>query len=59
MLLEILLGVKRIVIIGDRFIGVELANKSSSIKGIDFSIVETLDYCLAANFDEEFFGGRR
>ena len=45
---------KNIVIIGGGFIGVELAEELSAMKGKNISIVEILDHCLIANFDEEF-----
>lgn len=45
---------KNIVIIGGGFIGVELAEELSAMKNKDVSIVEILDHCLIANFDEEF-----
>ncbi len=51
---EALLKTKRIVVIGGGFIGVELAEELSNVKGVEISIVEMLDHCLAANFDKEF-----
>jgi len=51
---EAVLKSKKIVIIGGGFIGIEFAEELSGIDGLDISIVEMLDYCLAANFDQEF-----
>ena len=51
---EEILKAKNIVIIGGGFIGVELAEELSSIKNKNISVVEILDHCLIANFDEEF-----
>lgn len=48
------LKAKNIVIIGGGFIGVELAEEISSIKGKNISIVEILDHCLGLAFDKEF-----
>lgn len=45
---------KNIVIIGGGFIGVELAEELSSIKGLNISIIEKLEHCLGTTFDEEF-----
>jgi NADPH-dependent 2,4-dienoyl-CoA reductase/sulfur reductase-like enzyme len=45
---------KNIVIIGGGFIGVELAEELSSIKGLNISIIEKLDHCLITTFDKEF-----
>jgi len=45
--------VKRVVIIGGGFIGVELADDLSELKK-DVTIVEILPHCLLLNFDEEF-----
>ena len=45
---------KDIVIIGGGFIGVEIADDISRIKNKNINIVELLDHCLAANFDQEF-----
>ena len=51
---EAILKAKNIVIIGGGFIGTELAEELSSIKNKNISIVEILNHCLIANFDEEF-----
>lgn len=45
---------KNIVIIGGGFIGVELAEELSAMKNKNISVVEILDHCLIANFEEEF-----
>ncbi len=51
---EAVLEAKNIVIIGGGFIGVEVAEEISRIKGKNISIVERGSYCLETNFDEEF-----
>ena len=51
---EAILQAKNIVIIGGGFIGVELAEELSVMEGKNISIVEILDHCLIAPFDEEF-----
>ncbi|MEA2097724.1 MAG: FAD-dependent oxidoreductase [Patescibacteria group bacterium] len=51
---EAILQAKNIVIIGGGFIGVELAEELSAMEGKNISIVEILDHCLIAPFDEEF-----
>jgi len=51
---EAVLEAKNIVIIGGGFIGVEVAEEISSIKGKNISIVERGSHCLETNFDEEF-----
>lgn len=51
---EAVLKAKNIVIVGGGFIGVEIADDISRIKNKNISIVELLDHCLAANFDQEF-----
>jgi len=51
---EAVLRAKNIVIIGGGFIGVELAEELSVIPGKNISIVEILEHCLTAPFDEEF-----
>ncbi|MCK5061833.1 FAD-dependent oxidoreductase [Candidatus Parcubacteria bacterium] len=51
---EAIIKAKNIVIIGGGFIGVELAEELSAIKNKNISVVEILDHCLIANFDEEF-----
>jgi NADH oxidase (H2O2-forming) len=48
------LKAKNIVIIGGGFIGVELAEELSAIKGLSVSLAEKLDHCLTATFDPEF-----
>ena len=48
------LRAENIVIIGGGFIGVELAEELSAIKNKNISIVEILEHCLIAPFDEEF-----
>ena len=48
------LRAKNIVIIGGGFIGVELAEELSAMEGKNISIVEILEHCLIAPFDEEF-----
>ena len=45
---------KNIVIIGGGFIGVELAEELSVMKDKTVSIVEIMDHCLIANFNEDF-----
>lgn len=45
---------KNIIIIGGGFIGVELAEELSRIKRLKVSLIEKLNHCLSANFDEEF-----
>ncbi len=45
---------KNIVIIGGGFIGVELAEELSSIKGKNISIIERPGHCLITSFDEDF-----
>ncbi len=45
---------KDTVIIGGGFIGMELAEELSSLKGLNISVVEKLDFCLGTTFDEEF-----
>ncbi len=45
---------RNIVIIGGGFIGVEVAEELSRIDGLNISIIERLDHCLIATFDEEF-----
>lgn len=51
---EAVLRAKNIVIIGGGFIGVELAEELSAMEGKNISIVEILEHCLIAPFDEEF-----
>jgi NADPH-dependent 2,4-dienoyl-CoA reductase/sulfur reductase-like enzyme len=51
---EAIIKARDIVIIGGGFIGVELAEELSAIKDKNISVVEILDHCLIANFDEEF-----
>lgn len=51
---EAVLNSKNIVIIGGGFIGVELAEEMSRIKGLRISIIEKLEHCLIATFDEDF-----
>ncbi|MCK4553837.1 FAD-dependent oxidoreductase [Candidatus Parcubacteria bacterium] len=51
---QAILKAKNIVIIGGGFIGVELAEEISSIKGKNISIIEILDHCLELAFDKEF-----
>ncbi len=51
---QAILQAKNIVIIGGGFIGVELAEEISSIKGKNISIIEILDHCLELAFDKEF-----
>ena len=45
---------KNIVIIGGGFIGVELAEELSVMKDKTVSIIEIMDHCLIANFNEDF-----
>jgi NADPH-dependent 2,4-dienoyl-CoA reductase/sulfur reductase-like enzyme len=45
---------KNIVIIGGGFIGVEIAEEISRIKGLNISVIEKLDFCLGTTLDEEF-----
>ena len=51
---EEIIKAKNIVIIGGGFIGAELAEELSAMKNKNISVVEILDHCLIANFDEEF-----
>jgi len=51
---EAVLEARNIVIIGGGFIGVEVAEEISRIKGKNISIVERASHCLETNFDEEF-----
>ncbi len=51
---EKIVKAKNIVIIGGGFIGVELAEELSAMENKNISVVEILDHCLIANFDEEF-----
>jgi len=51
---EAALKSKKIVIIGGGFIGIEFAEELSKIKGLEISIIEMADHCLATNFDTEF-----
>ena len=51
---EAVIKAKNIVIIGGGFIGVELAEELSAVQNKNISVVEILDHCLIANFDEEF-----
>lgn len=51
---EAILKARNIVIIGGGFIGMELAEELSAMKGKNISVVEILDHCLIANFDKEF-----
>ena len=51
---EAVIKAKNIVIIGGGFIGVELAEELSAMQNKNISVVEILDHCLIANFDEEF-----
>ena len=51
---EAIIKAKNIVIIGGGFIGVELAEELSAMENKNISVVEILDHCLIANFDEEF-----
>jgi len=48
------LKAKNIVIIGGGYIGLELAEELSSIKGKKISIIEKLNCCLATTMDKEF-----
>ena len=50
---RVILNSKSVVIIGGGFIGVELAEELSSIKGLKVSIVERLSHCLITTFDED------
>lgn len=45
---------KNIVIIGGGFIGVEIAEELSSIKGLNVNVVEKGGHCLIKTFDREF-----
>ena len=47
------LNSKKVVIIGGGFIGVELAEELSNIKGLKVSIVERLGHCLITTFDKD------
>ncbi len=51
---QAVLKARNIVIIGGGFIGVELAEEISNIKGKNISIIEILDHCLGLAFDKEF-----
>lgn len=51
---EKVLQSKNIVIVGGGFIGMELAEEISSIKGIKVNIIERKDLCLGVAFDKEF-----
>lgn len=51
---QAVLGAKNVVIIGGGFIGVELADELSNIKGINVSIIEMAERCLMKSFDKEF-----
>ena len=51
---EEIIKAKNIVIIGGGFIGAELAEELSAMENKNISVVEILDHCLIANFDEEF-----
>jgi len=44
---------KNVVVIGGGFIGVELAEELSGIKGLKVSVVERLGHCLITTFDED------
>lgn len=45
---------KDVVIIGGGFIGVELAEELSAIKGMKINIIERSEYCLGTTFDKEY-----
>lgn len=45
---------KNIVIIGGGFIGIELAEELSAIKGLKIDIIERSELCLGTTFDKEF-----
>jgi len=45
---------KNIVIVGGGFIGVELAEELSGVRGVKISIIEKLAHCLITTFDKEF-----
>lgn len=45
---------KNVVIVGGGFIGVEIAEELSSIKGLNITIIEKLNNCLSTSFDKEF-----
>ncbi len=51
---EEIIKAKNIVIIGGGFIGVELAEELGVMKDKTVSIIEIMDHCLIANFNEEF-----
>jgi len=51
---EEIIEAKNIVIIGGGFIGVELAEELSVMKDKSVSIIEIMDHCLIANFNEDF-----
>jgi NADH oxidase (H2O2-forming) len=51
---EAVLKSREVVIIGGGFIGIEFAEELSRIKNLNISIVEMMEHCLMANFDEEF-----
>jgi NADPH-dependent 2,4-dienoyl-CoA reductase/sulfur reductase-like enzyme len=52
-LLEILKGVKDVVIIGGGFIGLEMADECRKLNGANITIVEMLSHCLFVVFDED------
>ena len=51
---EAIVKAKNIVIIGGGFIGVELAEELSVMKDKTISIIEIMDHCLIANFNDDF-----
>lgn len=53
-MLEVIDGIKDLVIIGGGFIGVEFADECNKNRDINISIIEMLPHCLILGYDEFF-----
>lgn len=51
---QVVSSVKRIVVIGGGFIGVEISDEINKLGGLDVTICELLPHCLQLAFDPEF-----
>jgi NADPH-dependent 2,4-dienoyl-CoA reductase/sulfur reductase-like enzyme len=51
---QVVSSVKRVVVIGGGFIGVEISDEINKVGGLDVTICEILPHCLQLAFDQEF-----
>jgi NADH oxidase (H2O2-forming) len=51
---EVMKSVKKVVVIGGGFIGVEVSDEINKMEDMDVTICELLPHCLQLAFDEEF-----